>query len=196
MGSWDHPVVGQSFCKRSSPSAVDTSLVAGAVDGHYTIPNYRVRQQIPDDVAVPVAWLRSVGHTHSAFVVETMMDEIATSTGQDPYAFRRALLDNAPRLAVVLDKVVAMAGWKQPLAPGSAGSRRGRGLAVHESFGTYVAQVDEVTVQGDENFSVDRVFCAVDCGTVINPDMVCAQREGGIAFGLGFLQQRNSFSGG
>ena len=109
---------------------------------------------------------------------------------------RSTLFPTRRSSSLVLDKVVAMAGWKQPLAPGSAGSRRGRGLAVHESFGTYVAQVAEVTVHEDETFSVDRVFCAVDCGTVINPDMVRAQMEGGIAFGLGFLLQGISFSGG
>jgi isoquinoline 1-oxidoreductase subunit beta len=186
--SWDQTVVGQSFFKPKSPDAVDRSLVEGSADTPYDIPNIRVTQHSPEKFRVPTQWMRSVGHTHAAFVGETLMDEAARATGKDPYQYRRALLTKEPRDRGVLDLVARMANWSTPLASSAPGTRRGRGIALQKAFGTYVAQVAEVTVQSDGSFSVDRVVCAVDCGTVINPDIVAAQIEGGIGFGLSFLK--------
>jgi isoquinoline 1-oxidoreductase beta subunit len=124
-----------------------------------------------------------VGSTHTAFSTETFIDELATAAGKDPVEFRRSLLRAKPRHRAVLELAAEKAGWMAPLAA-TPGSRRGRGVAVHESFNTYVAQVAEVTVTPDGKFSVDRVVCAVDCGIAVTPDVVRAQMEGGIGFGL------------
>lgn len=193
--SWNHDVVGQSFMQLPKPDSVDPVLVEGTADMPYAIPNFKVTQHAPV-LAVQTQWLRSVGHTHAAFVGETMMDEAARAAGKDPYAFRRALLASQPRHRAVLDLAAQQAGWSQPLAAGPQGARRGRGIALQLAFGTYVAQVAEVTVQKDGSFTVDRIVCAVDCGTVINPDIVAAQVEGGIGFGLAFLHTGITFDKG
>lgn len=193
--SWNHDVVGQSFMQLPKPDSVDPVLVEGTADMPYAIPNFKVTQHAPV-LAVQTQWLRSVGHTHAAFVDETMMDEAARAAGKDPYAFRRALLASQPRHRAVLDLAAQQAGWSQPLAAGPQGARRGRGIALQLAFGTYVAQVAEVTVQQDGSFTVDRIVCAVDCGTVINPDIVAAQVEGGIGFGLAFLHTGITFDKG
>jgi isoquinoline 1-oxidoreductase beta subunit len=104
--------------------------------------------------------------------------------GADPVAFRQQLLAKHPRHAGVLKLAADKAGWSTPLAPGHSGEKRGRGIAVHKSFNTYVAQVAEVTVSSDGRFKVDRVVCAVDCGFAVNPDMIRAQMEGGLGYGL------------
>jgi isoquinoline 1-oxidoreductase beta subunit len=130
-------------------------------------------------VGVPVLWWRSVGHTHTAFATEVFIDELAVAAGQDPYEYRRALLADHPRHRAVLELAAGKAGWGAPLPKG-----RGRGIAVHESFSSFVAQVAEVTVQPDGSFKVDRVVCAVDCGVAVNPNVIEAQMEGGIGFGL------------
>lgn len=193
--SWNHDVVGQSFMQLPKPDSVDPVLVEGTADMPYAIPNFKVTQHAPV-LAVQTQWLRSVGHTHAAFVGETMMDEAARAAGKDSYAFRRALLASQPRHRAVLDLAAQQAGWSQPLAAGPQGARRGRGIALQLAFGTYVAQVAEVTVQQDGSFTVDRIVCAVDCGTVINPDIVAAQVEGGIGFGLAFLHTGITFDKG
>jgi len=128
---------------------------------------------------VPVFILRSVGHSHTAFVVETFMDELAHAAGKDPFEFRRALLDKHPRHKRVLELVAEKAGWGQALPDG-----RGRGLALHEAFGSFVAQVAEVSLSRQGSLRIHRVVCAIDCGPVVNPDIVHAQMEGGIVFGL------------
>ena len=135
-------------------------------------------------VGVPVLWWRSVGSTHTAYSTETFIDELAAAAGKDPVEFRRALLAKHPRHLAVLELAADKAGWSKPLPAGKAGEKRGRGVAVHESFGTVVAQVAEVTVDKDNKFRVDRVVCAVHCGVAVNPDVVRAQMEGGIGFGL------------
>ncbi len=112
------------------------------------------------------------------------MDELAALAKKDPVEYRRALLAKHPRHLGVLELAAKQAGWGTPLAPGKAGEKRGRGIAVHESFQTFVAQVAEVTVKPDNTFTVDRVVCAVDCGIAVNPDNVRAQMEGGLGFGL------------
>ena len=125
-----------------------------------------------------------MGSTHTAFSTETFLDELAATAGKDPYELRRALLDKHPRHRGALELAAQKAGWGTPLAAGKAGERRGRGIAVHESFNTYVAEVAEVTVKPDGSFTVDRVVCAVDCGIAVNPDVIRAQMEGGIGYGL------------
>ena len=128
--------------------------------------------------AIPSLWWRSVGHSHTAFVMETMMDELAAAAGQDPVDFRRALLAKHPRVVATLDLAAQKAGWGTPLPKG-----RARGIAVHESFGSVCAQVAEVSLE-DGAVKVHRVVAAFDCGLVVNPLTVEAQVQGAIAFGL------------
>jgi isoquinoline 1-oxidoreductase beta subunit len=113
-----------------------------------------------------------------------MIDELASAAGKDPYQFRRALLTKHPRHLAVLELAVARSGWAAGLAPGADGARRGRGIALHESFNTCVCEIAEVTVTADHKLRVDRVVCAVDCGVAINPDVISAQMQGGIGYGL------------
>jgi len=127
---------------------------------------------------VPVGYWRSVGHSHNAFFSESFIDELAQESKQDPLAFRRSLLEEAPRHLAVLDLAAAKAGWGTPLPAG-----RARGLALHESFGSIVAQVVEVSLQNGEP-RVHRVICAIDCGTVIHPGIVAQQMEGSVVFAL------------
>jgi isoquinoline 1-oxidoreductase beta subunit len=182
--AWHQRIVGQSIV-RGTPfeqflvrEGVDGLAVEGASTMVYAIPNLRVEAHHPD-VGVPVLWWRSVGHSHTAFAVEVFMDELAAAVGRDPVDLRRELLKDHPRHLGVLNLAAERAGWGSPLPPG-----RGRGVAVHESFGSFVAEVAEVTVQDDGRYSVDRVVCAVDCGIAVNPDIVRAQMEGGIGYGL------------
>ena len=186
---WRHRLVGQSVVAGSPFEAgtvkdgIDATSVEGAVNLPYAIPNLTVDLHTPSDIAVPVQWWRAVGSTHTAFSTEVFFDEVATATGKDPVALRLELLAAHPRHAGVLKLAADKAGWGTPLEA-KAGERRGRGIAVHESFNTFVAQVAEVTVKEDGSLKVDRVVCAVDCGTAINPDNVRAQVEGGVGFAL------------
>ena len=125
-----------------------------------------------------MSWWRSVGFSHNGFAVETFMDELAHEVGQDPYRFRRSLIDHEPRHLGVLDRAAQLAQWDSAAPEG-----RARGVALFRSFGTYVAQVVEASVEFGE-IRVHRVYCAVDCGQVVNPDIVRDQIEGGIIFGL------------
>ena len=187
---WRHRLVGQSILAGSPFEAamvkdgIDMVSVEGAANLPYAIPNLRVDLHTPKDVGVPVLWWRSVGSSHTAFSTETFLDEVAAVMGRDPVALRLDLLDGHPRHAAVLRVAAEQAGWGKPLGPGKAGERRGRGVAVHESFNTYVAEVAEVTVARDGGIRVDRVVCAVDCGTAINPDNVRSQVEGAVGFAL------------
>lgn len=182
--AWHHRLVGQSiaagtpFAAMLVKDGIDHTSVEGARNLPYQIPNVWVDLHSPD-IGVPVQWWRSVGSTHTAFSTETFIDELAAATGQDPVAFRRGLLARHPRHLGVLDLAAEKAGWGSPLPKGM-----GRGIAVHESFNSYVAEVAEVRVAADGSFRVERVVCAVDCGLAINPDVVRAQMEGGIGFGL------------
>ena len=188
--AWHHHIVGQSIIKGTAfepvmvKNGIDDSSVEGLADMSYEVPNLRVELSTPDNINVPVQWWRSVGHSANAFVKEGLIDEAALAAGKDPYEYRRALLGKSPRLKGVLELVADKAQWSKPLKPGADGDKRGRGIAVHESFNTYVAQVAEVTVKADGSFKVDRVVCAVDCGLAINPDIIVAQMQGGIGFGL------------
>ncbi|MEM7040258.1 MAG: molybdopterin cofactor-binding domain-containing protein, partial [Bacteroidota bacterium] len=132
------------------------------------------------NVGVPVLWWRSVGHTHTAYVMETVMDDLAAAAGRDPVEFRLSMLKDKPREAGVLKLAAEKAGWGKSPASGVH-----RGIAVHKSFNSYVAQVAEVRVDDDGEYKVERVVCAVDCGIAVNPDNIAAQMEGGIGYGLG-----------
>jgi isoquinoline 1-oxidoreductase subunit beta len=157
--------------------APDKTASEGLFDLGYAIPHARVAHQ-PTRSGVPVGMWRSVGHSHHAFFKEGFIDELAHAAGADPVAFRLALLDGLPRHQAVLKRAAAAAGWDRPAPAGSA-----RGVAVHESFGSVVAQVVELTRQAGQP-RVTRVICAMDCGTVVNPGIVQRQVESGIVFGL------------
>jgi isoquinoline 1-oxidoreductase beta subunit len=186
--AWQHRLVGQSivtgtpFEGSMMKDGVDVTSVEGAANLPYSIPNVLVDLHSPK-LPVTVQWWRSVGSTHTAFSTEVFIDEVAEAAGKDPYQLRRDLLKAHPRHLGVLELAAQKSGWDKPL-PSQAGVRRGRGIAVHESFNTVVAEVAEVSVKPDGSFSVDRVVCAVDCGMAINPSIVRAQMEGGIGFGL------------
>ncbi|MBV5285457.1 MAG: xanthine dehydrogenase family protein molybdopterin-binding subunit [Methyloversatilis discipulorum] len=189
--AWQQRIVGQSIIAGSPfepmlvKDGVDVTSVEGASTLPYAIPNLNVDLHTTNaDVKVPVQWWRSVGSTHTAYATELFIDELAQNAGKDPVAYRMALLKKHPRHAGVLKLAADKAGWNKPLAPAADGAKRGRGVAVHESFNSFVAEVVEVTVQKDGNFKVDRVVCAVDCGVVVNPDVVKAQMEGGIGYAL------------
>lgn len=182
--AWQHRLVGQSILANTAfedamvKDGVDLTSVEGAANLPYAIPNIMVDLHSPK-ISVPVQWWRSVGSSHTACAVETFIDQLAVAAGKDPVEFRRMLLKDHPRHLGVMELAAQKAGWGQPLPSG-----RGRGIAVHESFNSYVAQIAEVTVHEDKTFSVDRVVIAVDCGIAVNPDIVRAQMEGGMGFGL------------
>jgi isoquinoline 1-oxidoreductase beta subunit len=182
--AWQHSIVGQSiltgtpFEQMLVKEGVDGTSVEGAKEIPYDIPNILVDLHSPK-IGVPVLWWRSVGHSHTAFVVESFIDELAHAAGKDPYEFRRKLLVKHPRHLGVLELAAQKAGWGKPLPQG-----RARGIAVHESFGSWIAQVAEVSISKDNKVSVHRVVCSIDCGRVVNPDTIKAQMESGIVFGL------------
>ncbi|PYP51905.1 MAG: aldehyde dehydrogenase [Gemmatimonadetes bacterium] len=199
--AWTHRVAGSSILARvsselfpknlrviralglhqlmASIKGLDTDAVEGAVEPPYELPNIRVEYVRQEPPGIPTAFWRGVGPTHSIFVVESFIDELAAAARRDPVAYRRALLDRSPRAKAVLDLAAEKAGWEQPLAP-----RGGRGVALLHAFGSYIAQVAEVAVSPQGDVRVTRVVCAVDCGTIVNPDTVQAQMEGGIVFGV------------
>jgi isoquinoline 1-oxidoreductase beta subunit len=182
--AWSHRIIGQSIMG-SAPmfaamikNGVDNTSVEGAANIPYALPNAMVDLHSPT-AGVPVLWWRSVGSTHTAYAVETMMDELAHAAKKDPLAFRLALLKDKPRHAGVLKLAADKAGWSKALPKG-----RARGIALAESFNTYVAQVAEIHLAEDGTVQVDRVVVAVDCGQAVNPDIVRAQMEGGVGFAL------------
>jgi len=190
LTGWRHRLVGQSivagtaFEKNLVKDGIDQVSVEGAANLPYAIPNMKVDLHTPKDIPVPVLWWRSVGSSHTAYSTETFLDQVAGAMGKDPVALRLELLATHPRHAGVLKLAAEKAGWGTPLKAGKPGERRGRGVAVHESFNSYVAQVAEVTVAKDGSIKVDRIVCAVDCGIAINPDNVRAQVQGAIGFAL------------
>jgi len=183
--AWRQVIVGQSIMAGGPfevmvKNGIDPTSVEGAATMAYDIPNIDVELATTKN-PVPVLWWRVVGSSHTTFAVETFIDEVAHAAGKDPFAFRRDLLKAEPRMKAVLELAAEQAGWSSgPLPKG-----KGRGIAVAEAFKTYVAQVAEVTVDDAGRVTVDRVVCAVDCGIPINPDVIAAQMEGGIGFGLG-----------
>jgi len=201
--AWQHRIVCQSFIIGSPfesfivKNGVDDTAVEGAADLPYDVPNLQVEwKQAPG--GVPTLWWRSVGHSHNAFVVESFIDELAHAAGKDPYEYRRSLLGKNTRHLGVLNLAAEKAGWGKALPSG-----RSRGIAVHDSFGSYIAHVAEVSVSKKGEVKVHRVVCAIDCGPVVNPETIRAQMEGAAVFGLtaalygqitfenGRVQQRN-----
>ncbi len=184
ISAWEQVIVGQSFMKGSPFEAgmikngIDQTMVEGASTLPYQIPNLRVTAHMTD-VGVPTLWWRSVGSTHTAFSTETFLDQLAEAAGIDPLAIRRKLLAKHPRHLGVLELAAEKAGWDTPVPQG-----RARGLAVHESFNSFVAHVVEVSAGEDGLPKVERVVVAADCGIPINPDVIKAQLEGGMGFGL------------
>lgn len=181
---WRHRIVGQSiiagtpFEQVMVKDGIDHTSVEGAANLPYDIPNMSVELHTTQ-TGVPVLWWRSVGSTHTAFATEVFLDEIAQATGQDPLTLRRRMLSRHPRHLGALDLAAEKAGWGKPLPPG-----RARGIAVHESFSSYVAEVAEISLQQDGSWRVEKVVAAVDCGMAINPNIIAAQMEGGIGYGL------------
>jgi isoquinoline 1-oxidoreductase subunit beta len=182
--AWAHTIAGQSIIAGTPFAAmikngIDETSVEGAADSPYlaSIADHRVDLHTVS-LPVPVLWWRSVGHSHTAFVVESFVDELAHAAGKDPLALRRELLPPDSRQRRVLDSAAEAFGWGRPLPAG-----HGAGIAVHESFGSAVAQAAEVSVERGR-IRVHRVACAIDCGPVVNPDGVEAQMQSGIAYGL------------
>ena len=182
--AWQQRIVGQSimagspFASQMIVDGIDKTSVEGAENLPYAIPNLTCELHSPS-LPVPVQWWRSVGSTHTAFAGECMIDELAAAAGRDPVEFRLALLADHPRHRGVLKLAAEKAGWGTPPPAG-----RARGVAVHESFNSYVAEVAEVSVDDVGGFRVERVVIAVDCGVPVNPDVIAAQMEGGMGYGL------------
>jgi isoquinoline 1-oxidoreductase beta subunit len=184
IAAWANTIVGQSILKDSPFAAmikdgIDATSVEGARELPYEIADFRCDLHTTD-VGVPVLWWRSVGHTHTGYAVECFVDELLQTAGQDPVAGRLAMMGKAPRAAGVLRAVADLARWS---GPGPI-ANRARGVAVVESFGSFIAQIAEISA-GEDGPRVHKVWCAVDCGIAVNPDVIRAQMEGGIGFGLG-----------
>ena len=182
------PSVVQQFLHRQFglPAAgPDKTTVEGAFDQPYEWPTARISHQIVE-LPVPVGFWRSVGHSHQAFFKESFVDEAAHAVAQDPLAFRLALLKHHPRHAAVLQRAARQAGWGQPLAAAADGAKKARGLALHQSFGSIVAQVAEVSLDpaNPKRIRVHRVVAAIDCGLAVNPDGIAQQMESAVVFGL------------
>jgi len=182
--AWHHRIVCQSIVAGTMfegalmKEGIDETATEGISDMAYAIPNRQVEWH-PAPSGVPVLWWRSVGHSHNAFVVESFLDELAHAAGRDPLEVRLELFGDAPRQKRVLELAAAKAGWGNPAPAG-----RARGLAVHASFGSFVAQVAEVSVSGKGEIRVHRVVAAIDCGPIVNPETIRAQIEGAIVYGL------------
>jgi isoquinoline 1-oxidoreductase subunit beta len=194
---WQHTIVGQSIIKGSAfekfmvKDGVDETITEGVVDTPYRLPNMQVMVHHPE-VNVPVLWWRSVGNTHTAFVMETLIDEMAAAAKKDPIAYRLDLLDSKhTRHRAVLALVREKSGWDKPAPKG-----RGRGVAVHESFGSVCAHVVEVSLE-DKRIRVHRVTSAIDCGLAVNPLTIEAQVQSAMVYGLSAaLYGRITLAGG
>lgn len=185
--AWSDTIVGQSIMKGSAFEAMtfkdglDSTSYEGSNEIPYDVANFRMdMHQV--EVGVPVLWWRSVGHTHTGYAVEAFVDELLEAAGKDPVDGRLELMSKKPRHAGVLKAVAELADWKNYKVPAG----RARGVAVVESFNTFVAQVVELSMT-DDGPKVHKVWCAVDCGVAVNPDIIRAQMEGGIGFGLGHI---------
>ncbi|HUB94423.1 MAG TPA: molybdopterin cofactor-binding domain-containing protein, partial [Stellaceae bacterium] len=182
LAAWSMRTVVGSLLRSLGASKVESGIEPMAVEGLATNP-YKVANTRVDCVLknthIPVAFWRSVGSSHNAFIIESFVDEIASATGKDPYKFRRELLEGKPDWLAVLDLVAEKGEWGKPLPQG-----RGRGIAIHECFGTIVGEVAEVTLSPKGALKVDKVTLALDCGHAVNPLTVAEQMEGGVIFGL------------
>jgi isoquinoline 1-oxidoreductase beta subunit len=181
--AWSNRFAGSSIVARYLPpgfqNGFDGDTVEGAIDLVYDLPNLRVEYLRVEPPGIPTAFWRSVGPSHNVFVTESFVDELAAAAKKDPVEYRRALLGKSPRAKVVLELAAQKAGWGRSLPRGA-----GRGAAVQHAFATYMAQVAEVEVAKDGTVRVRRVVCAVDCGTVVNPDTVRAQIQSAVMFGV------------
>ncbi len=188
---WDHRIAGQSIMKGTAFEAfsvhdgVDHSSVEGVADTPYRIPGQFVGLT-DTQKATSLLWWRSVGHTHTAYVMEVMMDLAAVAAGKDPFTFRLDYLKgekDQQRMAGVLKLAAEKAGW------GKAPEGRSQGIAVHKSFGSYVAEVVEISGNAADGVKIEKVTCAVDCGIAVNPNIIEAQMEGGIGYGIGHVMR-------
>jgi isoquinoline 1-oxidoreductase beta subunit len=181
--AWRNRFAGPSVLARWAPptfqNGLDPDSTEGAIDLTYALPNFHVEYVRAEPPGVPTAFWRSVGPSHNVFVTESFMDDLAAAAKQDPVAYRLALLDKTPRAKAVLALAAEKAGWGKPLP-----ERVGRGVSLQFVFATYMAHVAEVEVAKNGTVRVRRVVCAVDCGTVVNPDTVRAQIESGVMFGI------------
>jgi isoquinoline 1-oxidoreductase beta subunit len=181
--AWSHRICGSSVMARWAPPAFkdgfDPDTVDGALEMPYAFPNVRLEYVRNEPPGIPTAFWRSVGPSHNIFIVEGFIDELAAAAKKDAVAYRRALLGKSPRALAVLNLAAEKSGWGSPLPP-----RSGRGIAVQNVFGSYMAQVAEVEVAKDGTVKLKRITCAVDCGVAINPNTVEAQAQSGIVYGL------------
>ncbi len=185
--AWDNKIalqsVSNSSMKRIMPSMAtkpedDVATTEGAIHLPYLMKNRRVsfgQAELP----IQVGFWRSVGNSQNGFFTECFMDECAYHTGMDPFEFRKSKLDNHPRFKNVLETVADMGNWTSSSSPDEY-----KGIALHKSFGSIVGQVAQISRIGENQFSIDKYFCAIDCGRIVNPDTIAAQMEGGIIFGL------------
>ncbi|MFK7874428.1 MAG: molybdopterin cofactor-binding domain-containing protein [Paracoccaceae bacterium] len=189
--AWDHRIAGQSIMKGTPFEAfavhdgVDHSSVEGVSDTPYSIPGLHIGLS-DTKKATSTLWWRSVGHTHTAYAMEVMMDMAAKATGRDPVEFRLAHLGDsadAQRKAAVLKLAAQKGNW------GNAPAGHAQGIAVHKSFGSYVAEVVEISGDTGTGVQIEKVTCAVDCGIAVNPDVVKAQIEGGVGYGIGHVMR-------
>ena len=180
--AWKHRFAGSSVIARWLPpgfkNGLDPDSTEGAIDLVYDLPNFHVEYVRVEPPGIPTAFWRSVGPSHNVFVTESFIDEMAAAAKQDAVAYRRALLEKSPRAKAVLDLAAEKAGWGPALPRGS-----GRGVSLQYVFGSYLAQVAEVEVSKAGAVRIRRVVCAVDCGTVVNPNIVAAQIQSGIIYG-------------
>ncbi len=181
--AWNNRFAGSSVVARYFPPAfrdgLDPDTTEGAINLVYDLPNFHVEYVQVEPPGIPTAFWRSVGPSHNVFVTESFMDELAAAAKQDPVAYRLALLGKSPRAQAVLQLAAEKSGWGEKLPP-----RVGRGVAVQDVFGTFMAQVAEVEVSDDGEVRVRRVVCAVDCGITVNPDTIQAQIQSAVIFGI------------
>lgn len=181
--AWRHHIVGQSIMANTVmagmiKNGIEETVVEGVAKTHYDIANFRC-EQTRADTPMTTLWWRSVGHTHTAYAMETMIDEVAEVSKQDPLEMRRKMLAKSPRHVAVLDLLKKQTGWGKKKAP----KGRAWGLAVHESFGSVVGQVAEVSIEKGQP-RIHKMWCAVHCGQVVNPEGARTQVEGAIVYGL------------
>jgi isoquinoline 1-oxidoreductase beta subunit len=181
--AWSNRFAGSSVLARWAPptfnNGLDPDTTEGAIDLVYNLPNLHVEYVRVEPPGIPTAFWRSVGPSHNVFVTESFMDELAVAAKQDPVAYRLALLGKTPRARAVLALAADKAGWGEPLP-----ERAGRGVSLQHVFATYMAHVAEVEVSKNGAVRVRRIVCAVDCGTVVNPDTVRAQIQSAVMFGI------------
>ena len=188
ISGWRHRIVGQSIVTGTPfedfmvKDGVDATSVEGLADHVYAIADFQGEVH-NTKTGVPPLWWRAVGHTHTAYAMETMIEQLAVKTDMDPVAFRRGLVPAGDRRRAVLDKAAAMADWAGP----KTADGRFRGVALHKSFSTYVAEIAEIRLDDSGRLKVEQVWCAVDCGIAVNPDNIRAQIEGGVGYGLGAI---------